>query len=158
MSKKKIICILLCLIVAFSAFSTAVSAADSDTAAATTEAATTEAATTEAVTTEAATTEAATTEEIKTETDGAPVESAEVIGESEDADAPDGDEPVANDNTEDADFSEKDGVYIITIPNQSGYELPATGGIGTTIFYVVGIVLVLGAAAIIIARRKAEQE
>ena len=30
--------------------------------------------------------------------------------------------------------------------------------IGTTIFYVAGIVLVLGAAAVIIARRKAEQE
>ena len=29
--------------------------------------------------------------------------------------------------------------------------------IGTTIFYIVGAVLVLGAAAIIIARRKAEQ-
>ena len=34
----------------------------------------------------------------------------------------------------------------------------STGGIGTTIFYVAGIVLVLGAAAIVIARRKAEQE
>ena len=113
MSKKKIICILLCLMVAFSAFSTAVSAADSDTAAATTEAATTEAATTEAVTTEAATTEAATTEEIKTETDGAPVESAEVIGESEAADVTDGDEPVANDNAEDAEFSEEDGEMSI---------------------------------------------
>ena len=33
----------------------------------------------------------------------------------------------------------------------------STGGIGTTIFYVAGIVLVLGAAAIVIARRKAEQ-
>ena len=42
--------------------------------------------------------------------------------------------------------------------NTKGVELPHTGGIGTTIFYVVGIVLVLGAAAIIIARRKAEQE
>ena len=36
--------------------------------------------------------------------------------------------------------------------------LPSTGGIGTTIFYIAGIVLVLGAAAIIIARRKAEQQ
>ncbi len=42
--------------------------------------------------------------------------------------------------------------------NTKGVELPSTGGIGTTIFYVAGIVLVLGAAAIIIARRKAEQE
>ena len=45
-----------------------------------------------------------------------------------------------------------------TVVNNQGSELPSTGGIGTTIFYVAGIVLVLGAAAIIIARRKAEQE
>ncbi len=51
-----------------------------------------------------------------------------------------------------------DGTITITIENKSGAVLPSTGGIGTTIFYVAGIVLVLGAAAIIIARRKAEQE
>jgi len=48
-------------------------------------------------------------------------------------------------------------VQTATVVNNSGAELPSTGGIGTTIFYVAGIVLVLGAAAIIIARRKAEQ-
>ena len=41
--------------------------------------------------------------------------------------------------------------------NQAGSVLPSTGGIGTTIFYIAGAVLVLGAAAIVIARRKAEQ-
>lgn len=41
--------------------------------------------------------------------------------------------------------------------NRKGVTLPSTGGIGTTIFYVAGIVLVLGAAAILVARRKAEQ-
>jgi len=45
----------------------------------------------------------------------------------------------------------------VEIPNTEGVTLPETGGIGTTIFYVAGIVLVLGAAAIIVARRKAEQ-
>jgi LPXTG-motif cell wall-anchored protein len=49
-------------------------------------------------------------------------------------------------------------VWYITIQNNSGAELPSTGGIGTTIFYIAGIVMVLGAAAIVIARRKAEQE
>jgi len=59
-----------------------------------------------------------------------------------------------------SEFSMKDnGVcYEITIENQAGTELPSTGGIGTTIFYIAGIVMVLGAAAIVIARRKAEQE
>ncbi len=50
------------------------------------------------------------------------------------------------------------GDVVTPINNTRGTELPSTGGIGTTIFYVAGIVLVLGAAAIIIARRKAEQE
>ncbi len=44
------------------------------------------------------------------------------------------------------------------VTNNKGAELPSTGGIGTTIFYIAGAVLVLGAAAIVIARRKAEQD
>jgi fimbrial isopeptide formation D2 family protein/LPXTG-motif cell wall-anchored protein len=44
------------------------------------------------------------------------------------------------------------------IQNEKGVTLPSTGGIGTTIFYVAGIVLVLGAAAILVARRKVEAE
>jgi len=58
-----------------------------------------------------------------------------------------------NDSTNGHPSENKDG----KLQNTRGYELPATGGIGTTIFYVAGIVLVLGAAAIIVARRKAEQ-
>ena len=46
----------------------------------------------------------------------------------------------------------------VEVVNQAGAVLPTTGGIGTTIFYVAGIVLVLGAVAVILARRKAEQE
>ncbi len=46
----------------------------------------------------------------------------------------------------------------VTVQNNSGTELPSTGGIGPTIFYIAGAVLVLGTAAVIIARRKADQE
>ena len=46
------------------------------------------------------------------------------------------------------------GVDEVKILNQSGTELPSTGGIGTTIFYVAGGVLVIGAAALLIAKRK----
>ena len=46
------------------------------------------------------------------------------------------------------------GVDEVKILNQSGTELPSTGGIGTTIFYVIGGVLVIGAAALLIAKRK----
>ena len=40
------------------------------------------------------------------------------------------------------------------IPNTVGTELPSTGGIGTTMFYVVGSVLVLGAAVLLISKRR----
>ena len=41
-----------------------------------------------------------------------------------------------------------------SIENQSGAELPETGGIGTTIFYVVGAILVIGAGVVLITRRR----
>jgi len=62
------------------------------------------------------------------------------------------DHVVVDKNQAETDFVHKD------VVNQKGTQLPSTGGIGTTIFYVAGIVLVLGAAAIVIARRKAEQQ
>ena len=40
------------------------------------------------------------------------------------------------------------------IENQSGTVLPETGGIGTTIFYVVGAILVLGAGIILVTKRR----
>ena len=42
-----------------------------------------------------------------------------------------------------------------TVINNQGTELPSTGGIGTTIFYVVGGLLLIGAAVVLVARRKA---
>lgn len=40
------------------------------------------------------------------------------------------------------------------VVNNAGTTLPSTGGIGTTIFYIVGGLLVIGAAVILVARRK----
>lgn len=45
-------------------------------------------------------------------------------------------------------------VATATINNQSGSELPSTGGIGTTIFYIVGAILVLGAGILLVTRRR----
>ena len=45
-------------------------------------------------------------------------------------------------------------VEKVEIENKSGTELPSTGGIGTTIFYVLGSILVLGAAVLLIAKKR----
>ena len=42
------------------------------------------------------------------------------------------------------------------IKNTKGVELPSTGGIGTTIFYIVGAILVIGAGVVLITRRRME--
>lgn len=42
----------------------------------------------------------------------------------------------------------------ITVENNSGSELPSTGGMGTTMFYVVGAILVIGAGVVMITRRR----
>lgn len=41
-----------------------------------------------------------------------------------------------------------------TVVNQSGAELPSTGGIGTTIFYVLGTILVIGTAVLMITKKR----
>ena len=44
------------------------------------------------------------------------------------------------------------------INNKKGAELPSTGGMGTKILYTIGIILVLGAAIMLIARRRMRAE
>jgi fimbrial isopeptide formation D2 family protein/LPXTG-motif cell wall-anchored protein len=50
------------------------------------------------------------------------------------------------------------GVMNINIKNATATALPQTGGIGTTIFYVAGTILVLGAAVALITRRRMKGE
>ena len=42
----------------------------------------------------------------------------------------------------------------VAVVNNKGLELPSTGGIGTTIFYVLGAVLVIGAGVLLVTRRR----
>lgn len=46
------------------------------------------------------------------------------------------------------------GVDEVKVLNQSGTELPSTGGIGTTIFYVLGSVLVLAAVVLLVTKKR----
>jgi fimbrial isopeptide formation D2 family protein/LPXTG-motif cell wall-anchored protein len=44
------------------------------------------------------------------------------------------------------------------VNNRIGYVLPTTGGMGTTIFYVLGSILVLGSAVLLIVKKRMKNE
>ena len=44
--------------------------------------------------------------------------------------------------------------FQLNVENNSGSILPETGGMGTTIFYAVGGLLILGAAVLLVSRRR----
>ncbi len=46
------------------------------------------------------------------------------------------------------------GIFAQDVINQSGSLLPSTGGIGTTIFYVVGAALVIGAGILLVTKKR----
>lgn len=48
----------------------------------------------------------------------------------------------------------ENGPTISTVANFTGTELPTTGGIGTTIFYLIGAILVIGAGVVFVTRRR----
>lgn len=48
----------------------------------------------------------------------------------------------------------EEGSLSTDVINKKGSTLPETGGIGTTIFYVVGVVLMLGAGVLLITKRR----
>ena len=48
------------------------------------------------------------------------------------------------------------GSLTADVINEKGSTLPSTGGMGTTLFYVFGAILVLGAGVVLISRRRME--
>ena len=58
--------------------------------------------------------------------------------------------------TEDATFVEAADGTTVKVENKSGTTLPSTGGIGTTIFYVVGGGLMVAAAILLITKKRME--
>ena len=64
----------------------------------------------------------------------------------------------ANDKNEDGKvFTADNLIQERQIENKQGSVLPSTGGMGTTIFYVIGGLLILAAAIVLISRRKVQQ-
>jgi len=67
----------------------------------------------------------------------------------EETKAPDGYNLLANEVT--VNLGDK---TTIDVENKAGAELPSTGGIGTTIFYVVGSLLVVGAGCVLVTKKR----
>lgn len=47
---------------------------------------------------------------------------------------------------------------IAEVANAAGSELPSTGGVGTTLFYIIGGILVIGAGILLIVKRRMDAE
>ena len=47
-----------------------------------------------------------------------------------------------------------EGATEVGILNQTGAELPSTGGIGTTAFYVLGSAMALGAVILLVTKKR----
>ena len=62
------------------------------------------------------------------------------------------------DGTTDPSAGADKGSVKTTIENLKGSSLPSTGGIGTTMFYVGGGVLVAGAGVILITKKRAKKD
>ncbi len=55
-------------------------------------------------------------------------------------------------------MDEVETVTTVTVQNMTGAELPSTGGIGTTIFYVLGGILVVGAGIMLVVKKRMSSE
>ena len=55
---------------------------------------------------------------------------------------------------EEGNIAEADLTQTASVANNAGTILPATGGMGTTLFYVVGSILLLGAAVLLITKKR----
>ena len=50
--------------------------------------------------------------------------------------------------------TKKDGSVSTDVVNKAGVVLPETGGIGTTIFYVLGGIMVLAAVGLLVTKKR----
>ena len=64
-----------------------------------------------------------------------------------------------DDNNENYEFKfegavDADGIARLVVKNQAGTELPSTGGMGTTIFYILGGIMVLAAVVMLVTKKR----
>lgn len=58
------------------------------------------------------------------------------------------------DSVQDENGNVSKGIVSATVENNAGATLPETGGVGTTIFYILGAILVIGTGVVLITRRR----
>ena len=63
-------------------------------------------------------------------------------------------EQVTNSSKTTIEYNDKLKEAAVKVENKKGTELPATGGMGTTIFYVLGSVLVLAAVVLLVTKKR----
>lgn len=73
------------------------------------------------------------------------------------------DSPALNSLTGDAvtgeiEFTPDGGTLSTTVVNNSGTILPGTGGMGTTLFYILGGILLLGAVVVLVSKKRVDAE
>lgn len=56
----------------------------------------------------------------------------------------------------DVKYVEVDNAFEVTIVNKHGTVLPETGGMGTTIFYIVGSLMVVGAGVLLVTKKRVQ--
>ena len=54
--------------------------------------------------------------------------------------------------------SKDDGSLTADVVNNKGSELPETGGMGTTVLYAAGTLMILAAAAFLVMKKKADSK
>ena len=63
-----------------------------------------------------------------------------------------------NNQTDGFSYTVDTGLISTNVENKSGTQLPSTGGIGTTIFYIVGAAAAVTAIVLLTTRRRANKE
>lgn len=88
-----------------------------------------------------------------------PIKFTVTANHTETADAPTLEKLTGVKNTGEITFTSSETKDSLTadVINKSGSSLPSTGGVGTTIFYVIGAVLMIGAGVLLIARKRTDR-